>query len=248
MPTIWITNDRCAKPGGETRSGPSPPPRPRSLILAGEGAGARSGRDPRGLRFHPPAVVPIIPNTRPGRGRSGGGGAPDTSAGRGDAAAMTPEKKPSSRPRCRRLMGVRVAGTGSYVPDAVVDNDHLHARLGFDSDWIVKRTGILERRHAQPHQATSDLCVEAARRCFAKAGTPIRDVRPARPRHLHAGHVVPVHGLPGARPARPGRPGRSRSRPPAPGSCTPSSPRRPTSCPGPATPPWWSAATATPAS
>ncbi|HEY8504435.1 MAG TPA: hypothetical protein VIL46_07610, partial [Gemmataceae bacterium] len=64
------------------------------------------------------------------------------------------------RPRCRRLTGVQVIGTGSYVPDAVVSNEHLHARLGFDSDWIVKRTGILERRHALAHQATSDLCVE----------------------------------------------------------------------------------------
>jgi 3-oxoacyl-[acyl-carrier-protein] synthase-3 len=66
-------------------------------------------------------------------------------------------------------MGVRIAGTGSYVPDAVVTNQHLHARLGFDSDWIVKRTGILERRHALPHQATSDLCVEACQRCIADA-------------------------------------------------------------------------------
>ena len=53
---------------------------------------------------------------------------------------------------------VRVAGSGSYVPDAVVTNDHLRQRFGFDSDWIVKRTGILERRHALAHQATSDLC------------------------------------------------------------------------------------------
>ena len=67
-------------------------------------------------------------------------------------------------------MGVRVIGTGSYVPDAVVTNHHLHARFGFDSDWIVKRTGILERRHALPHQATSDLCCEAARRCLENAG------------------------------------------------------------------------------
>jgi 3-oxoacyl-[acyl-carrier-protein] synthase-3 len=74
------------------------------------------------------------------------------------------------RPRCRRLTGVRVVGTGSYVPDAVVTNDHLHQRLGFDSEWIVKRTGILERRHALPHQATSDLCHEAARRCIEQAG------------------------------------------------------------------------------
>jgi 3-oxoacyl-[acyl-carrier-protein] synthase-3 len=67
-------------------------------------------------------------------------------------------------------MGVRIIGTGSYVPDTVVTNDQLHARLGFDSDWIVKRTGILERRHALPHQATSDLCVEASQRCIASAG------------------------------------------------------------------------------
>lgn len=73
-------------------------------------------------------------------------------------------------------MGVRVLGTGSYVPDSVVSNDHLHARLGFDSDWIVKRTGILERRHALPFQATSDLCVEAAQRCLADASVEPSDI------------------------------------------------------------------------
>jgi 3-oxoacyl-[acyl-carrier-protein] synthase III len=73
-------------------------------------------------------------------------------------------------------MGVRIVGTGSYVPDAVVSNEHLHARLGFDSDWIVKRTGILERRHALPHQATSDLSVEATQRCFASSGVDPKDV------------------------------------------------------------------------
>ena len=73
-------------------------------------------------------------------------------------------------------MGVRVIGTGSYVPDAIVSNDHLHARFGFDSDWIVKRTGILERRHALPHQATSDLCHEAALRCLDNARVDTKDI------------------------------------------------------------------------
>ena len=73
-------------------------------------------------------------------------------------------------------MGVRVSGTGSYVPDAVVSNDHLHQRLGFDSDWIVKRTGILERRHALPHQATSDLAVEASLRAMDSAGVAPEDI------------------------------------------------------------------------
>jgi 3-oxoacyl-[acyl-carrier-protein] synthase-3 len=73
-------------------------------------------------------------------------------------------------------MGVRVLGSGSYVPDAVVTNEHLHERFGFDSEWIVKRTGILERRHVLPHQATSDLCHEAAVRCIDAAGVRPDDI------------------------------------------------------------------------
>src|SRR5437588_8258443 len=89
---------------------------------------------------------------------------------------MSEERVTLPRPRCRRMMGVRVLGTGSYVPDAIVSNDHLHARFGFDSDWIVKRTGILERRHALSHQATSDLCHEAALRCIDSAGVNPKDI------------------------------------------------------------------------
>ncbi|MFL5243289.1 MAG: 3-oxoacyl-ACP synthase III family protein [Gemmataceae bacterium] len=89
---------------------------------------------------------------------------------------MSDERPPQPRPRCRSLTGVRIIGTGSYVPDAVVTNDHLHHRLGFDSDWIVKRTGIMERRHALAHQATSDLCHEAAKRCLETARVNPKDI------------------------------------------------------------------------
>lgn len=82
----------------------------------------------------------------------------------------------SPRPKCRSLTGFRIVGTGKYLPDSVVSNEHLHARLGFEPDWIVKRTGIQERRHAQAHQATSDLCVEAANDCFAKTGHTGKDI------------------------------------------------------------------------
>ncbi len=82
----------------------------------------------------------------------------------------------SPRPACRSLTGVRVVACGSYVPEIVVTNEELFKRFGFDSDWIVKRTGILERRHALPHQATSDLAWEAATRCIAKAGVSTKDI------------------------------------------------------------------------
>lgn len=72
-------------------------------------------------------------------------------------------------PRIRSLTGVRIVETGSYVPEVVVTNEDLKRTHGFDPDWIWNRTGIRERRFAAPHQATSDLCAQAAIRCLKAA-------------------------------------------------------------------------------
>jgi 3-oxoacyl-[acyl-carrier-protein] synthase-3 len=72
------------------------------------------------------------------------------------------------RSRTGRLMGVQVIGVGGYVPDLVVRNEDL-VSLGHDPEWIYQRTGILQRRHAPPGIATSDMAVEAARRCIELA-------------------------------------------------------------------------------
>lgn len=89
---------------------------------------------------------------------------------------MTRTEGPGHRPRCRSLMGVKVLATGSYVPDNVITNEALQRTLGCDPDWLVKQTGIRERRHALPDQATSDLCVEAGRQCLKRAGVRAADV------------------------------------------------------------------------
>ncbi len=68
----------------------------------------------------------------------------------------------------RRLTGVQIVGTGSYLPDNVVTNKAL-ASLGCDAEWIIQRTGIRERRHAPPETSTSDMAVAAAERCLAVA-------------------------------------------------------------------------------
>jgi 3-oxoacyl-[acyl-carrier-protein] synthase-3 len=83
---------------------------------------------------------------------------------------MTPEalQNPTRSP-LRRLTGVKIIGTGSYVPDQVVTNEAL-ASLGCDADWIIQRTGIRERRHAPPETSTSDMAVAAAERCIQAAG------------------------------------------------------------------------------
>ncbi len=95
---------------------------------------------------------------------------------------MTDERKRATdieflpkQSRLGKLMGVKVVGIGSKVPDNVVRNEDL-ADLGYDAEWIVQRTGILERRHAEPSIATSDLAVDAARRCIDDAGVDPRDI------------------------------------------------------------------------
>ncbi len=77
--------------------------------------------------------------------------------------------------RLGKLMGVQVVGIGSSVPDNLIRNEDL-ASLGYDANWIVQRTGILERRHAPPEMATSDLAAEAAQRCIEHAGVDPADV------------------------------------------------------------------------
>jgi len=80
------------------------------------------------------------------------------------------------RRKTSALLGVQIVGTGSYVPEQVVTNDDLKRVNGFDPGWIEQRTGILERRHAPPEQATSDLCVEAGARAMRAAGVHPQDI------------------------------------------------------------------------
>ncbi len=86
------------------------------------------------------------------------------------------ETRPRWSQRTQSLLGVQVVGLGSYVPDQIVTNADLQARYGFDPAWIEQRTGIQARRYAAPHQATSDLCIEAARRALRSARLSPRDV------------------------------------------------------------------------
>jgi 3-oxoacyl-[acyl-carrier-protein] synthase-3 len=74
------------------------------------------------------------------------------------------------------LRTARVAGLGHKLPDRVVPNGPIAERIGVDSDWIVRRTGIRERRYAAPDERTSDLAVQAARRAISDAGLKAADI------------------------------------------------------------------------
>ncbi len=78
--------------------------------------------------------------------------------------------------RTNSLLGVQIVASGSYVPDTIVTNEQLETEYGFDPGWIQQRTGILARRHAAPDQATSHLCLEAARRAIRAARVDPQDI------------------------------------------------------------------------
>lgn len=72
---------------------------------------------------------------------------------------------------------VRIIGTGSYVPPRVLTNFDLQ-EMGLDTtdEWIVQRTGVSERRIAQPDVCTSDLAYEASLKTLEMAGKKAEDV------------------------------------------------------------------------
>ncbi len=73
-------------------------------------------------------------------------------------------------------MHSRFAGTGSYLPERIVTNAELAARIDTSDEWVRARTGICERRVAAPEQTTSDLALAAALSALAAAGIAPADV------------------------------------------------------------------------
>jgi 3-oxoacyl-[acyl-carrier-protein] synthase III len=70
----------------------------------------------------------------------------------------------------------RVIGLGHRLPDRVVPNGPIAERIGVDADWIVRRTGIRERRYAAPDERTVDLALAAARRALSDAELKPTDI------------------------------------------------------------------------
>ncbi len=67
-------------------------------------------------------------------------------------------------------MGIRIKGTGSYLPERVLTNADLEKMVETSDEWIRSRTGIEERHLAAPGEATSDIGLKAAQRALAAAG------------------------------------------------------------------------------
>jgi len=69
-----------------------------------------------------------------------------------------------------RPITAKITGVAGYVPPKVVTNADLEKIVETSDEWIRTRTGIRERRYAEPGVASSDLGAEAARKLLAMKG------------------------------------------------------------------------------
>ena len=68
-----------------------------------------------------------------------------------------------------------ICGTGSAVPDKVLDNEGLSQMVDTNDEWIRERTGIA-RRHIAKEDTCVSLAVKAAKSALEQAEIPAEDI------------------------------------------------------------------------
>ncbi|WP_232696015.1 ketoacyl-ACP synthase III [Brevibacillus daliensis] len=70
----------------------------------------------------------------------------------------------------------RITAIGSYVPEKRLTNTQLEKMVETNDEWIVKRTGIKERRIAHEDEFTSDIAYKAVRNLMDRYDKSVDDV------------------------------------------------------------------------
>jgi 3-oxoacyl-[acyl-carrier-protein] synthase-3 len=88
-----------------------------------------------------------------------------------------------------------VVGIGSALPEHIVTNKQFETYLDTTDEWIVRRTGIRERRHLNGAVTLTDLAVEACASALRDAGRDAADVE-----HVIVATFTPDRLMPGMAP------------------------------------------------
>lgn len=74
------------------------------------------------------------------------------------------------------LRRAKISGLGTWVPPRVLTNQELEKMVDTSDEWIYSRVGIRERHLVDKGMATSDMAVEAAKRCLADRGISATEI------------------------------------------------------------------------
>lgn len=72
--------------------------------------------------------------------------------------------------------GIAITGSGSATPEVILDNHQLSQMVETSDEWIATRTGIRQRRLANPEDTLSALATTAAQGSIAMAGISPKDL------------------------------------------------------------------------
>ncbi|HEY9862421.1 MAG TPA: beta-ketoacyl-ACP synthase III [Candidatus Obscuribacterales bacterium] len=72
--------------------------------------------------------------------------------------------------------GIAITGSGSAAPKTVLDNAGLSQVVETSDEWIATRTGIRERKLANPQTSLAAIATEAAQNAIAMAGITAPDL------------------------------------------------------------------------
>ncbi|MHB1236218.1 MAG: beta-ketoacyl-ACP synthase III [Gallionella sp.] len=70
----------------------------------------------------------------------------------------------------------KIIGTGSYLPVKVLTNFDLEKIVDTSNDWILSRSGIVERHIAADNELASDLALQASLRAIEAAGIVVNEI------------------------------------------------------------------------
>lgn len=71
---------------------------------------------------------------------------------------------------------VGIIGTGSFVPEKILTNNDLEKIVDTSDEWIIKRTGISERRILDDETPTYTMGIKAAKRALEDANLNAEDI------------------------------------------------------------------------
>lgn len=72
-------------------------------------------------------------------------------------------------------MGIKILGTGAYLPERVLTNEELSKMVETNDEWITQRVGIRER-HISEVETASDLAIKAAKKALENSGLVGADI------------------------------------------------------------------------
>ena len=70
----------------------------------------------------------------------------------------------------------RIKGLGKYLPEKIYDNAYMESIVDTNDEWIVRRTGIKERRISADDEYTTDLAAKAAQAALKNAGMNAEEI------------------------------------------------------------------------